>query len=350
MGDAEEDQVGPRWTQKLSGHARQQAAFLTAAEKDSLHHAWLLTGAKGIGKATFAWLATKHLLKSGAAQAASSLFGEGIGPTHLIADSTDPLVHRIALGGHADVRSLEKTAHPKTGKLRSEIVVEQIQDLASLFTLSASEGGWRIVIIDSVDDLNRNAANALLKILEEPPKDCVFFLVSHQPGRLLPTIRSRCRQLHFRNLHSDELKEALVAQGLPEPDKLTLDMAEGSPGAALMLMDHNVGDVMADMVQIASASGAVHPDLLKAYQSNEALSALGLSCLQILFANLAGASRLLSLEQQTSIVRDLYPAEGLPALVSDIEAMAQKQQRLRMDRGFFWIALTETLRDRRAVR
>ena len=121
----------------------------------------------------------------------------------------DSIFRRVASGGHPDLLTLERGFDEKRGKLREEIIVEDVRGVGNFLRLTPAEGGWRIVVVDAADDLNRNAANALLKILEEPPRQSLLLLICHAPGRLLPTIRSRCQVLAVRKLHDHEVLDLL---------------------------------------------------------------------------------------------------------------------------------------------
>jgi DNA polymerase-3 subunit delta' len=163
------------------------------------------------------------------------LFGA---PQDLAVPATSPVFRRVAMQSHADLRSVERSINEKTGKLRSEIVVSDVRDLSSFLRLTPAEGGWRIAIVDAADEMNRNAANALLKILEEPPDRAVLLVVSHAPGRLLPTIRSRCRKLPLQPLPEVTVLQILreLAPELPAEEQLALArLSGGSPGRALEL-------------------------------------------------------------------------------------------------------------------
>lgn len=199
----------------LVGHDAQLAELLGAAEAGRLHHAWLLAGPSGIGKASFAHLVAERLLSEAAGR---------------------PMGDLIAAGSHPDLRVLERLVDEKTGNAARSISIEQVRSLGRFFGTTGSFSSRRVVIIDAIDDLERPSANALLKNLEEPPADCLFLLVSHAPGRLLPTIRSRCRLLRFDPL--GELAMAEVLRGhLPEADMTEIEalvrIGEGSPGRAL---------------------------------------------------------------------------------------------------------------------
>ena len=222
----------PRERLKLVGHGEAEQTLLSAFQSGRLPHAWLISGPRGIGKATLAYRFARFLLNGGSE---GGLFG---GPDDLSVPAESSVAHRVAAQAHPDMRVVERTANERTGKLRTEIVVDDVRDLSHFLRLTPSDGGWRIAIVDAADEMNRNAANALLKILEEPPDRAVLLVVSHAPGRLLPTIRSRCRKLVMKPLPLDQT-DALIGEFLPElspQDRQALaNLADGSPGRALEL-------------------------------------------------------------------------------------------------------------------
>ncbi|MEO6582497.1 MAG: DNA polymerase III subunit delta' [Sphingomicrobium sp.] len=188
----------------IVGHDTAVEEFGSAWRAGALHHAWLLAGAKGVGKASFAQAAAKRVLADAA--------GPKIDLPGLATPEEHSTARLIAARSHPDMRLLERLEHPKTGVLARNITVDQVRGLGELFDLTPSMSPWRAVVIDAVDDLETGAANALLKMLEEPPANCVFLLVSHAPGRLLPTIRSRCRMLAFQPLGDDVMASLLETQ------------------------------------------------------------------------------------------------------------------------------------------
>jgi DNA polymerase-3 subunit delta' len=210
------------------GHDEQIAAFMDAANSERLHHAWLLTGPKGIGKASFALLAARRLLAE-AAGPPVDLPGFEIPATH-------PVAALVEAGSHPDLMRLERKADEKTGAVARSITIDQVRGLQRLFSTTGSYSSRRVVIVDAVDDLERGGANALLKNLEEPPEGSLFLLVSHAPGRLLPTIRSRCRTLRFQAL-GDDVMTSIVRGQLPEASDSEIAalvrVGEGAPGRAL---------------------------------------------------------------------------------------------------------------------
>ena len=212
----------------ILGQDRAVEQFAAAWATRKLHHAWLLAGPRGVGKATFAHSAARRVLAD-AAGPISDLPGVETRDEH-------PIVKLVEAGSHPDMRRLERLVNEKTGNLARNISVDQVRSLADLFDLSPAMSDWRVVVIDSVDELEPSGANALLKMLEEPPANSIFFLVSHAPGRLLPTIRSRCRRLDFQSLGDDVMASILEARA-PELSaaerKKIIPMAFGSAGRAL---------------------------------------------------------------------------------------------------------------------
>jgi len=211
----------------IVGQERAVAQFTAAWEGRKIHHAWLLAGPRGVGKATFARAAARRMLADAA--------GPPVELPGLDTPSEHPIVKLVDAGSHPDMRWLERLANDK-GNLNRNIKVDQIRELAEFVSLSAAMSPWRLIVVDSADDLERSAANALLKMLEEPPANTIFLLVSHAPGRLLPTIRSRCRQLHFEALGDDAMASILEAHspGLSAAErKRIVDMSFGSAGRAL---------------------------------------------------------------------------------------------------------------------
>lgn len=233
----------------LIGHAEQGAAFRAAFDAGLMHHAWLLTGPQGIGKSTFADAAAGWLLARAAGPQA------GIAADSLDIDADHPIARLLAAGSHLDMRRIERSTD-SSGKLRAQISIDEVRTLQPLFRHTPALSNWRVVIVDSIDDLNRNAANALLKNLEEPPPGTLFLCISHAPGRLLPTIRSRCRALRFDALGDGEVAQVLDAArpNLSEADRAALiRVAAGAPGRALRFADVGVAALEAELAELAVA-------------------------------------------------------------------------------------------------
>ncbi len=213
----------PRANPYLFGHADAERQMRDAALAGRLHHAWLIGGALSIGKATLAYRFARALL--------AGFPGEG-----LAVGADHPVFRRVARGTHADLAVLERSWDEKRRRTRNEIVADEVRAVGEFLALTPAEGGWRVVIMDGAEHLNRSAANALLKLLEEPPSRAILLLVSPAPGRLLPTIRSRCRTLRLTPLDDGAMTAALVAlrPGITrdEAGRLVAE-AGGAPGRAL---------------------------------------------------------------------------------------------------------------------
>jgi DNA polymerase-3 subunit delta' len=227
----------PRMTQTLSGHAGTEAALLAAYRGGRVPHAFLLIGQKGIGKATLAYRMARFVLAhpdpaAPDVQAATSL---AVDPQH-------PVARRVAAQAHGDHLVLERTPNDK-GVMRQQIAVEDVRRTVSFFGATAGEGGWRIAIVDAVDELNRFGANALLKVLEEPPHRGMLLLISHSAARVLPTIRSRCCVMTMRALSQADVAAALAAAvGRPADDpqvEAAAAAADGRVARALAFLDED---------------------------------------------------------------------------------------------------------------
>ena len=228
--------LAPQGNPELFGQDEAEQRLAQAWRSGRLPHAWLLSGPRGIGKATLAYRFARFVL-AGKAET-GGLFGEAPAGEGLALETDHPVFRQVAAGGHPDLMTVARGVNPKTGKLREEIVVEDVRAVRDFMHMTASAGGWRVVVVDAADELNRSAANALLKVLEEPPAKGLLLLVSHAPGRLLPTIRSRCCALPLAALPEPEIA-ALLARTWPdlaEADRAALArLAEGSAGRALAL-------------------------------------------------------------------------------------------------------------------
>lgn len=243
---------------RLHGHDEAVAAFRAGLSSGRLHHAWLLAGPQGIGKALFAHKAATRLLAEGA--------GPAFDAPGLEVPDDHPVARLVEAGSHPDLMRLErlprddkwhdrpKSDWPEDVDYARSISVHQVRGLQRLFATTSSLSPRRVVIIDSIDDLERPAANALLKNLEEPPPHSLFLLVSHSPARLLPTIRSRCRPLRLNPLERDAMAAAL-AQALPDASETEIvglaEAGEGSPGRALGFRGLDIGGIDAALDELA---------------------------------------------------------------------------------------------------
>src|SRR5580658_4865977 len=193
----------PRANPLLLGHETAERTLLDAMHHGRMHHAWLITGPEGIGKATLAFRFARRLLAGRGEHGSLAL------------DPSHPAFRRVASGGHADLTVIERAINEKTKRLKRDIAVDDVRKINAFMALTPAEGGWRVAIVDGSEDLNQASGNALLKILEEPPSRAVLILTCSTPGRLPATIRSRCRQLRLSPL-TDEVMARLLATYLPD--------------------------------------------------------------------------------------------------------------------------------------
>ena len=243
MTDEGLDKLHPVLADTLLGHEGAEREFLAAYNGGRMHHAWLITGPKGVGKATLAYKIAKFLLSQSIKDAGPSLFGDDLpqaDPETLDIDPESDTVQRVKSMAHGGLLTVARTIDPKKKVLRKMIVIDDVRKAHDFFNRTSAEGGWRVVIVDAADEMNRNSANALLKILEEPPKHSILLLVAHAPGKLLPTIKSRCRQLKLAPMQTESVKAVLITKfpdiSTEQLDKFAL-LAEGSPGKAIRLAE-----------------------------------------------------------------------------------------------------------------
>ncbi|WP_103256420.1 DNA polymerase III subunit delta' [Tabrizicola aquatica] len=225
----------PRETRAFFGHADQQAEFLRAFNSGRLHHAWMLTGPKGVGKATLAWRLARFLLAT--PEADGGMFAAPP-PDSLELPDSHPVARRLLQLAEPRHFLLRRGPNDKETALSQVISVDEVRKMKSFFALTAADGGRRTAIIDAVDEMNPAAANALLKLLEEPPPNVTLFLIAHQPARLLPTIRSRCRELRLTPLAPQDLADALTQAGgdiAPQDRTALAELSGGSVGEAFRL-------------------------------------------------------------------------------------------------------------------
>lgn len=245
----------------MIGHHDAETDFLNAWKGGRLHHGWLLAGPQGMGKAGFASRVARFLVTHGAA-------GEGV-PSSLD-DQGDATANRLfEAGNHPEILVLSRQMKEKSKDIARSISIDQVRQMIRRLHMSLSLGSWRVIIIDAVDDLETSGANALLKTLEEPPAQTLFLLVSHSPGKLLPTIRSRCRSLRFQPVGTDAMQDWLrrMRPMLDMPDIRAVASASGGvPGKALALIDSDVATLEKKLIAIAVSgdpSNALRADLAK---------------------------------------------------------------------------------------
>src|SRR5260221_6429714 len=231
--------VHPRQTAALFGHRDAETTLLSAYRSGRIPHAWLIGGAAGIGKATLAYRMARFVLAhrnplASLVQRAETLW----------VDPADPIARHVAAGTHGGLLTLERTLNDK-GVMRTVITVDETRETISFFGSTAAVEGWRVCIVDTVNELNPNAANALLKILEEPPRQSLFLLISHAPARVLPTIQSRCRKLPLRPLATDDvIRAAAKAADLAIDDPALAEAAAAADGGGARAVTLLGGDAL----------------------------------------------------------------------------------------------------------
>jgi DNA polymerase-3 subunit delta' len=229
----------PRETTELFGHREAENALLGAYRSGRIPHAWLIGGAQGIGKATLAYRMARFVLAHGDPLSSTVQRAES-----LRVDADDPVARHVASGAHGGLLVLERSLNER-GVLRTVITVDETRETISFFGSTAAVDGWRVCIVDTVDELNANAANALLKVLEEPPQKSLFLLLSHAPARVLATIQSRCRKLRLRPLSTDDvIRAAALATGRAADDAALAEAAAASEGSVTHALTLLGGDAI----------------------------------------------------------------------------------------------------------
>jgi DNA polymerase III subunit delta' len=298
--------IGP-----VIGHDAVKAEWLAAAASGRMHHGWLLRGPRGVGKARLAIQFAAHLL--------------GADPESGLSVSTETTVGRLILAGsHPDLRIIRLPVDDK-GKQKSEIPVDSVRELSEFFALRPAMGGYRVAIIDAVDELNRFGANAILKTLEEPPTRAVLFLVSHGEQAVLPTIRSRCRVLRFSSLSEAETLQTLQSAGVAaERADRVAQLAPGRPGRALQLESPDAA-AASDAVLVAlrnlaaSDARSFHAMLGAAAKSDVAMAA----AMETLRASLQKRAA----RETDPVIAGDWAAAALDVMRLDSEAQALNQDR-----------------------
>ena len=317
----------PREQSQLYGHQIAETELLDAYRSQRFHHAWILGGPKGIGKATLAFRFARFILEhpdrfSTPVMAANSLY-------------VPPESHSarmVAAGSHADLLHLRRPWDLKTKRFKRDLPVDEVRKTTGFFGSTAAGGNWRICIVDSADDMNQSAANALLKILEEPPKQSLFILLSHNPGRLLPTIRSRCRKLTMRKLEEPMIEQALSEMGCSPSGNTTAlhTLADGSLRQAALAANGGALDIAQEFTALVEA--VANLDMIRAYSFADKVSARGAEDAWSTFLELARTFLSNQLRKDASsrpdaLVRwaDLWEKVGRAASIADALNLDRKQ-------------------------
>lgn len=309
----------------LLGHEEAGAQIAAAYRAGRLHHALLLAGPAGIGKATFAFHLAQHLLAHPGAETAPA----SLAPR----DPSSSLFRQVAQGAHPGVLHLTRPLNDKTKTFKSAVTVDEIRRISRFLSMTSHDGGWRVVIVDPADDMNANAANALLKNLEEPPPRTLFVLIAHSPGALLPTIRSRCHIVRLAPLQPQALLTILdhLGAGLPEGEGARLALAEragGSVREALMLTRYGGLDIAEAMAQVTRARDfpvEAAWKVAEAVSGRDAGVQFDLFC-QTALDTVAGWAR------QAAANGELAKAAAMSELWREVERMSAEAQTYNLDK------------------
>ena len=301
LSDQIEGYPHPKDTETLFGHQNAEQEFISCFKSGKLHHGWLITGPKGIGKATFAWRIAKFLLTQPFdCLETNEFFGnfDENQTSDIVENHKKAITARILAESEPRLAIIRKSFDEKRKAFRAIIRVDEVRQLKTFFSLSVTDGGSRVAIIDCADDLNINAANALLKTLEEPPKNTVFLLINHKPHSLIPTIKSRCRELRLSSLSESDLMSALRQLNLPIPEndsEIYSLLASGSVGNSIRLLEHDGVSLYRNMLsllnQLPNLNGFELEKFIGTFSSNKSRSRLELlvDLLNTLIARLSKA-------------------------------------------------------------
>jgi len=329
----------PREQMHLYGHAEAASSLAKAARSGQLHHAWLIAGPKGVGKATLAWRFARALLvhcKAGC-------------PDNLSVDPANVAAHQVMGLTHPDLALLRRPWDTDKKRFKTELVVDEVRKLHGFFSRHASFGGPKIAIVDCMDDMNPQSQNALLKILEEPPKGAILLLIAHAPGRLLPTIRSRCRLLQLRKLSDEDMAAAMTELGAgqqPAERDLVRALAGGAPGFAAFLSASGAAPLYQDLLallgqlprlnlstQIAMAERLARQPI---ETGTELFTTLMTLLLQRLVRSASGSITALDQERRAfDIMRHALPDADWVDLWSSLRDQFQRADALNLDKKQF---------------
>lgn len=311
----------PRRAAGLIGHRPAEQRLLQAHQSGKLHHAWLISGPRGIGKATLAYRFAKFLLQVPQAEKAQAHTSLHIAPeTHAF--------RQVAAGAHPGLLVIERAADQRAKRLKTEIAVDDAREAQNFFGQTAGAGGWRVAIVDTADDLNGASANALLKLIEEPPKQSIFLIVCHQPGRLLRTIRSRCLHLPLDPLTVDETLKVLhgLPAGAVEAEEGALreaaGLSRGSPGKALDLIGSRGAAAFGEFLTRSKLSPATAVEIAAAFSGRETAEDYAIFC-ELLVGWIAEQARAQGLHGG---------GEALARAHDDINAALRQSDALNLDR------------------
>lgn len=316
--------VPPAENMKLFGHAEAEQFLAQSYRSGKGHHAILIEGPAGIGKATLAFRFANHVLSHPEPAQAPAELGDP--------DPASMVTRQIASGASHNLLHLTRPVDEKTGRVKSAITVDEVRRAGKFFSQTSGTGNWRIVIVDPADDLNRNAANAILKILEEPPKRSLFLVLTHAPGKLLPTIRSRCLPLQLKPLRPDALKDALANLGVDlsgQEAQKVLSAADGSVSEALKLINYGGLDIISAFETILAGQGpAIRRDM---HKLADVLSARDSETIFDFFSTLV-SGHIMRVARQAAIAGDIAQAERFSRLSATVTERLSVAQAYNLDR------------------
>ena len=334
--DTLEGALHPRFSSKLIGHKKAFQTFIKSQLEGRLHHAWILSGPKGIGKATLAWKIVTQLSNEATS-------------TQELEDSKVLLEKKIKALSLSNLFLCRRPYDDKAQRLKKFITIDEIRKLKSFFQMSAIENEWRVAIIDCADELNNAAANALLKLLEEPPNKSILIIISNQPGRLPATVRSRCRSLHLSKLNESELEEVLTLSDLDvnsktADDRLVLSViADGSAGMAMTALNNNGITLFKECLEIFSGFPSFDRKQILKLAENvknniekfKFLSGILLIIISRLALLTASYRNLTPTREESTLVIKLRPIANVPdklaELYSDLSQLFSSCEELNLD-------------------
>ncbi|QRM55501.1 DNA polymerase III subunit delta' [Sinorhizobium sp. BG8] len=318
---------------RLFGHRQAEAFLANSYRSGKGHHAILIEGPEGVGKATLAFRFANHVLTHPDPQSAPPAIADP--------DPSSATSRQVASGASHNVLHLTRPIDDKTGRMKSAITVDEVRRAGKFLSQTSGTGNWRIVIVDPADDLNRNAANAILKILEEPPKRSLFLVLSHAPGKLLPTIRSRCLPLSLAPLSDDDLLAALATLGttLPSAGEQVLAAANGSVSEALKLVNYGGFEILEAFRAIVSGEGTLRKDV---HKLADVLSAKDSDTIFGFFCGQA-SDYITRAARDAAFAGDLQRADALARLSSSITDRINVSQAYNLDRKQTIISLLDEI-------
>jgi len=328
--------VHPAEQVKLFGHAAAEDFLARSYRSGKGHHAILIEGPEGIGKATLAFRFANHVLHHPEPSEAPETLADP--------SPASPITRQLASGASHNLLHLTRPVDEKTGKVKSAITVDEVRKAGKFFAQTSGTGNWRIVIIDPADDLNRNAANAILKILEEPPKRSLFLVLTHAPGKLLPTIRSRCLPLSLSPLSEDDLAAALDSLGAapsgPRAGEV-LSVAHGSVSEALKLTNYGGFDIVEAFRAIVEAPG--EPPRREVHKLADVLSARDSDTVFSFFCQHAG-DFVTDAARAAALVGDISRADRLARVSTQLTERIAIAQGYNLDRKQTVISVLDDIR------